>query len=94
MGYSWPGNVRQLESRIKRAVIMAEGVHVEPEDLAINQQQESFLQLDDATEEFKLQYVRAALDRNDWNRTQTAKELGVDPRTVFRYIERLPNPRS
>ena len=29
-----------------------------------------------------------ALERNGGNRTQTAKELGVDPRTIFRYLEK------
>ena len=32
------------------------------------------------------------LERNNGNRTQTARDLGVDPRTVFRYLEREQNP--
>ena len=31
--YAWPGNIRELENRIKRAVIMAEGAKITPADL-------------------------------------------------------------
>ena len=31
------------------------------------------------------------LERNNGNRTQTARDLGVDPRTIFRYLEREPS---
>ncbi|MBP9111534.1 MAG: hypothetical protein KBF88_01940, partial [Polyangiaceae bacterium] len=33
-------------------------------------------------------YVLEALERNSGNRTQTARDLGVDPRTIFRFLER------
>ena len=32
------------------------------------------------------------LERNNGNRTQTARDLGVDPRTIFRYLEKEQNP--
>jgi ActR/RegA family two-component response regulator len=34
------------------------------------------------------------LERNNGNRTQTARDLGVDPRTIFRYLEREPMGQS
>ena len=34
----------------------------------------------------------AGAERNNGNRTQTARDLGVDPRTIFRYLEREANP--
>ena len=37
-------------------------------------------------------YVLEILERNNGNRTQTARDLGVDPRTIFRYLEREANP--
>ena len=40
-------------------------------------------------EDFKLEYIRKALDLNNWNKAQTARDLGVDARTIFRYIERF-----
>jgi DNA-binding NtrC family response regulator len=49
---------------------------------------EPILPLERAKEEFQRNYVLAALERNNGNRTQTARDLGVDPRTIFRYLER------
>jgi DNA-binding NtrC family response regulator len=54
--------------------------------------QEAILPLEKAKEEFQRKYVLAALERNNGNRTQTARELGVDPRTIFRYLEKEQNP--
>ena len=45
--------------------------------------------LADAQEEFKTDYIRKALEINNWNKAQTARELDIDARTVFRYIERI-----
>jgi transcriptional regulator with GAF, ATPase, and Fis domain len=45
--------------------------------------------LADAEEEFKMGYVREVLEINNWNKAQTARDLGVDPRTIFRYIEKF-----
>ena len=45
--------------------------------------------LADAEEDFKKQYIRSALDANNWNKAQTARDLDVDPRTIFRYIEKF-----
>ena len=35
-------------------------------------------------------YIREALRRNRGNRTKTAQMLDVDPRTIFRYLEKMP----
>jgi transcriptional regulator with GAF, ATPase, and Fis domain len=92
LGYYWPGNVRQLENRIKRSVIMSDRALLSPDDVGINtDQRREIRQLDEATEEFKLGYIRDALEFNNWNKAQTARELGVDPRTIFRYLEKINN---
>ena len=44
-----------------------------------------------AREDFTRQYILEVLDRNGGNRTRAARDLGVDPRTVFRYLEREPD---
>jgi transcriptional regulator with GAF, ATPase, and Fis domain len=44
--------------------------------------------LEKAKEDFQRRYVLEVLERNNGNRTQTARDLGVDPRTIFRYLER------
>jgi transcriptional regulator with GAF, ATPase, and Fis domain len=86
--YAWPGNIRQLENRIKKALVMCDKPLLQPEDLDLGpEMQAPILPLEKAKEEFQRRYVLEALERNNGNRTQTARDLGVDPRTIFRYLE-------
>lgn len=87
--YAWPGNIRQLENRIKKAVIMAERIQLAPEDLELSDADlEPVMPLAQAKEEFQRRYINEVLARNNGNRTKTAYDLGVDPRTIFRHLER------
>ncbi len=89
----WPGNIRQLENRIKKALVLCDKSLLTPEDLDLGKEAESLiLPLEKAKEEFQRKYVLDVLERNNGNRTQTARDLGVDPRTIFRYLEREANP--
>jgi transcriptional regulator with GAF, ATPase, and Fis domain len=89
----WPGNIRQLENRIKKALVLCDKTLITPEDLDLGPDAESLiLPLEKAKEEFQRKYVLEILERNNGNRTQTARDLGVDPRTIFRYLEREANP--
>ena len=93
--YFWPGNVRELENRIKKAVIMSDRALLNPDDLALEGTDKREIQpLADAEEAFKLDYIRKALDLNNWNKAQTARDLGIDARTVFRYIERIKDQET
>ncbi len=88
--YAWPGNVRELENRMKKAVIMTDRSQLIPEDLGIvTTAAESVKTLAEAEEDFKMSYIKRALDANSWNKAQTARVLDVDPRTIFRYIEKF-----
>jgi transcriptional regulator with GAF, ATPase, and Fis domain len=92
--YPWPGNIRELENRLKKAAVLADRPLVGPEDLDLGP--ESFaavLPLAQAAEEFRKRYINEVLERNAGNRTKTAKDLGVDPRTIFRHLERLEAER-
>ncbi len=87
--YAWPGNIRQLENRIKKALVLCDQTLLSPEDLDLGPSAEtSILPLEKAKEEFQRKYVLEVLERNNGNRTQTARDLGVDPRTIFRYLEK------
>ena len=91
--YAWPGNIRQLENRIKKALVLCDQTLLSPEDLDLGPSAEtSILPLEKAKEEFQRKYVLEVLERNNGNRTQTARDLGVDPRTIFRYLEKEANP--
>jgi transcriptional regulator with GAF, ATPase, and Fis domain len=91
--YAWPGNIRQLENRLKKALVLCDKNLLTPEDLDLGEDKvEPIIPLERAKEEFQRRYVLQALERNAGNRTQTARDLGVDPRTIFRYLEREQKP--
>ena len=88
--YYWPGNVRQLENRVKKAVIMSDRALLQPEDLGLSAKDKRNVKpLAEAEEDFKKSYIKEVLDMNNWNKAQTARDLDVDPRTIFRYIEKF-----
>ncbi|MBW2522678.1 MAG: sigma 54-interacting transcriptional regulator [Deltaproteobacteria bacterium] len=91
--YGWPGNVRQLQNRIKKGLVLCEQTLLDAEDLDLGAAQSmDIMPLEKAKEEFQRRYVLEVLERNAGNRTQTARDLGVDPRTIFRYLEKEPHP--
>jgi transcriptional regulator with GAF, ATPase, and Fis domain len=91
--YAWPGNIRQLENRIKKALVLCEQTLLSPDDLDLGVGAETaIMPLEKAKEDFQRRYVLEVLERNNGNRTQTARDLGVDPRTIFRYLEKEANP--
>jgi transcriptional regulator with PAS, ATPase and Fis domain len=91
--YAWPGNIRQLENRIKKALVLCDKTLLGPEDLDLGPEaQAPIVPLEKAKEDFQRRYVLEVLERNNGNRTQTARDLGVDPRTIFRYLEKEQNP--
>ncbi|MGB7477372.1 MAG: helix-turn-helix domain-containing protein, partial [Polyangiales bacterium] len=90
--YDWRGNVRQLENRIKKAIVLSDKTLIGPDDLDLGgDQQRAVIPLTQAREEFTRTYILEVLERNGGNRTRTARDLGVDPRTIFRYLEREPD---
>lgn len=87
--YSWPGNIRQLENHIKKAVILSDTTSIRPEDLDLPADQTAEVKpLAEAREDWQRQYITDVLALNNGNRTKTARDLGVDPRTVFRFLEK------
>src|SRR6185436_8839566 len=78
-----------LENKIKKAVVMAEKPRLTVEDLELARgYQKKILPLAQAIEEFRVRYIDEVLELNNGNRTKTARDLDVDPRTVFRHLEK------
>src|SRR5213078_3785787 len=87
--FNWPGNIRQLENHIKKAVVLSDKALLGPEDLGLGDGSlPEVLQLADAKEKFQRDYINHVLSLNNGNRTKTARDLGVDPRTIFRHLEK------
>jgi transcriptional regulator with GAF, ATPase, and Fis domain len=92
--YRWPGNIRELENRVKKAAVLADGPQITADDLDLGREElEPAMPLARAIEEFRKSYISEVLERNGGNRTKTAKDLDVDPRTIFRHLEKLEADR-
>jgi len=87
--YPWPGNIRQLENHLKKAIVLADKPLLSPADLDLDAEMlPAIAPLAQAKEDFQRRYINDILARNNGNRTKTARDLGVDPRTIFRHLER------
>jgi len=74
---------------VKKAVVLSDKALLGPEDLDLSPDElPTILPLADAKERFQREYINEILALNDGNRTKTARDLGVDPRTVFRHLEK------
>ncbi|HWE28054.1 MAG TPA: helix-turn-helix domain-containing protein, partial [Polyangia bacterium] len=87
--FPWPGNIRQLENHIKKACVLADKALLGPEDLGLSADvMPAILPLAEAKDKFQREYINQILELNNGNRTKTARDLGVDPRTIFRHLEK------
>jgi DNA-binding NtrC family response regulator len=91
--YNFPGNVRELEHVIERAIIFAEGSTIQLEDLNLPTSHklaspytyadnENIISLEDVE---KI-HIKKALDFNNWNRENSARTLGISQKTLYSKI--------
>ena len=88
--HRWPGNVREMENVMKRAVIMAEGTQITVEDLGLKQatKETEPINLRQVREEAERRAVARALGRANGNVAQTAELLGVSRPTLYDLMSR------
>ncbi len=89
----WRGNVRELENRVKRAVVMAEGTHITAVDLdlavPIGSGEEGDLDLRAARSRAERSVTQRALAQSNGNLSVAAKLLGVSRPTLYGLLESL-----
>lgn len=94
-GYHFPGNVRELQYSIERAVIMAENLTISANDILFSpiEQQESNAQIvqehtSHNLEEMERKTIKSAIDRYNGNISKAAKELGLTRAALYRRLEK------
>ena len=95
--YAWPGNVRELQNVIERAVLLGKCDIVGCQDLPANFTGNPLISikpnanrtLKESLEEPERQIILAVLNHNDWNRSETAKTLGINRTTLYKKMKRL-----
>jgi two-component system, NtrC family, response regulator HydG len=97
----WPGNVRELQATIRRATILAKTDEIHVADFQVGRpdsfqsrldQEMDWLggkDLDEACSKFIHDKVRIALSQADGKRARAAELLGINTRTLFRYLENM-----
>ncbi len=99
MRYNWPGNIRELENTIERAVLLSEGAIILPEDLRIGDSQPApgsegnpVVKLPPtgiALEEIERQALVEALKMSNWVQKDAAELLSISPRVINYKIKTL-----
>jgi two-component system, NtrC family, response regulator AtoC len=92
MRYNFPGNVRELEHIIERAIIFCEGDSIHTKDLNVPKDDFDFTNFtkEDGSvmtmDEVEKNHIKQALDQNNWNRENTARALDISQKTLYSKI--------
>jgi two-component system NtrC family response regulator len=90
--HSWPGNIRELQNKLKSAVIMADGVQIQADDLSleVNDEEASLesLNLREVREYAESRAIRNAYQVAEKNMSRTAELLGVTRPTLYSLIDK------
>lgn len=86
--YDWPGNVREMENKIKRSVILCEGKQVTPEDLGLSTNEQMQVNLRQVRQEAEKNAIVNALALTDNNISAAAKQLGVTRPTLYDLMKK------
>jgi len=93
--YGWPGNIRELENKIQRAVLLSEGPLVESHDLGFDgllttprKVNPDFRTLKEAKECVEKEVVVFSLERNAGNIAKSAEELGISRPTLYDLMKK------
>lgn len=90
--YNWPGNIRELQHALERAIIMAEGTELDARDFFFlsakptNEKIQAALTLN--LDDMERSTIQRAIDKNGGNISKAAKELGLTRASLYRRLEK------
>ncbi|HTA77683.1 MAG TPA: sigma 54-interacting transcriptional regulator [bacterium] len=88
MTYGWPGNIRELESQIERACLLASGPQIDDLSLPISAPSAENEKLDDLLETTEKAYLVDALTKSNGRLVDTAKQSGLTQKTLQRKMKK------
>lgn len=92
LAHRWPGNIRELQNKLKSAVIMADGSMIQPEDLGLRPSAQDVepetLNLREVRELAETRAIRKAYQTAEKNMSKTAELLGITRPTLYALVEK------
>jgi two-component system NtrC family response regulator len=92
LNHPWPGNIRELQNKLKSAVVLAEGSYIEADDLGLvnlePQTDESVFNLREVREIAESKAIRKAYHEAEQNMSKVAELLGITRPTLYSLIEK------
>ena len=84
--FSFPGNIRELENMIERAIVVGNGKKIILKDLPI--EKESYMATTESLDELEKNHINQILSKYTWNITAAAKALQIDRVTLYNKIKK------
>lgn len=88
MEYKWPGNIRELQHAVEKAVIMCEGNFIKPSDFFFKTVTTTFIDRNETLEEMEKQMIKLAIDRSNGNLSAVASQLGITRQTLYNKMKK------
>lgn len=89
MDYAWPGNIRELQNTIEKAVILSEDTIIKPEDLFLRPVvQETGAESFSTLGEMEEKMIMMALEKHNGNYTAAAEQLGITRQTLYNKMKK------